>query len=237
MSSPWNRLRDPGPNNSTHDLGAAAQSTDAIAYDTNASRATSEPGMSEHGGRDGERNEETIAPSPLQQAAKTGRQRGIDADLGKLCAARRERYPPPPSEYAEIIRRMATAESDTMSRRWDCAGPYSRPPLPNQRATWSASLAPSEGQRLCAEDAVWRELAQWRHSALQYAFPVTLWGRAADQAAENPWPPGENAICYFSSFFANGDSLQKYLSHLRSCSHLCHADLGCLANTSRFEKG
>ena len=105
----------------------------------------------EHCGRDGELANMVL--SPVQQAAELGRERRIDADFERLCAARRERRSPPPTEYAELIRRMAALELDVMNAKWERAGHHPRPTSPGQRSTWSTNMASTELQRLCSEDA------------------------------------------------------------------------------------
>ena len=153
-------------------------------------------------------------------AAQELRGRRFGDALAQLRTARSTGTPPEPEEFAEILRTLAEADQGAMRSRWAAVAQQPMPSLHSQRAQWAAALSASERldlPRLFEEDAIWREMAQWRRSARQYAASLALWGRAAVTAGTPAWPPAEHSLAAFSSYFRNGDSLDRYLSHVRSC--------------------
>ena len=84
---------------------------------------------------------------------------------------------------------------------------------------------------------LWVEFAGWRRSAPQYASAVRLWGEAAGAISVPEWPPSEAVLDVYVGLFRNGNTLQKYLSHIRSVLHLLKAPLGVMADTQRLARG
>ena len=87
------------------------------------------------------------------------------------------------------------------------------------------------------EYGIWRELAQWRRSGAQYASAIQLWGRAAAQAQEPPWPPSNATLDAYGFFFRNGESFARYVSHVRAVLRMLKAPLGALSETTGVVSG
>ena len=84
---------------------------------------------------------------------------------------------------------------------------------------------------------LWVEFTSWRRSAAQYASAVRLWGEAAAVLKEPCWPPSEAVLDVFVGLFRNGNTLQRYVSHVRSVLHLLRVPLGAIADTQRLARG
>ncbi len=85
--------------------------------------------------------------------------------------------------------------------------------------------------------ALWMQFCSFRASAQQYAAAVRLWGLAAASLPAPPWPPCDNVLLAFAGVFRNGDSLAKYLSHIRSVLAWFGSPAGALSNTDMLVRG
>jgi len=145
-----------------------------------------------------------------------------------------------PGRLANALQLLAGMPENSMERRWSETIGCQPPALPVARAHWLNNVAKERSTLitiLCSEEALWRELGQWRKSAEQYASAVRLWGQAAGICEVEPWPPTMRILETFVFFFRSGASLGQYLSHLRAVLRLLGMDLGVLADTSAVTKG
>ena len=81
--------------------------------------------------------------------------------MRSLRAARTFKMAPPPSAFAEIVRRMGIVPSGAMLARWQEVATSAPPELPVARAKWLASLQPDVRSRF--------------HVVLQEVFRELLW--------------------------------------------------------------
>ena len=132
--------------------------------------------------------------------------------MGVLRKSRAAQFPPPPDEFAEVIRRLGEVPPAAMQARWQAAAVSLPPELPRARATWLAGL-PLEKRReiqvVLEEDVVWKIMASWRTSAAQYASAVQLWGFAAAIAGTPAWPPSRQVLDTFCFFFKHCPTLSR----------------------------
>ena len=84
-------------------------------------------------------------------------------------------------------------------------------------------------------NSIWKTMASWRASAVQYASAIQLWGRAAKLCEMDPWPPSRGLLDAYAFFFQHGPS--RYLSHIRSALRLLEAPVNVLAETARMIRG
>ena len=160
--------------------------------------------------------------------------------MRSLRTARTFKMAPPPSAFAEIVRRMGIVPSGAMLARWQEVATSAPPELPVARAKWLASLQPdvrSKFHVVLQEDSIWKTMASWRASAAQYASAIQLWGRAAELCEMDPWPPSRGVLDAYAFFFKHGPSLSRYLSHIRSALRLLEAPVGVLAETAGMIRG
>ena len=130
--------------------------------------------------------------------------------MRSLRVARAFKMAPPPSAFAEIVRRMSIVPSGTMLARWQEVATSAPPELPVARAKWLASLQPNVRSKfhvVLQEDSIWKTMASWRASAAQYASAIQLWGRAAELCEMDPWPPSQGVLDAYAFFFQHGPSL------------------------------
>ena len=160
--------------------------------------------------------------------------------MKSLRTARTSKVAPPPSAFAEVVRRMGIVPPGAMLARWQEVATSAPPDLPVARAKWLASLQPDDRSKfhvVLQEDSIWKTMASWRVSAAQYASAIQLWGRAAELCAVGPWPPSRGVLDAYAFFFKHGPSLSRYLSHIRSALRLLEAPVGVLADTAGMVRG
>ena len=85
--------------------------------------------------------------------------------------------------------------------------------------------------------AVWIEFSQWRKSAACYASAIECWGHACKLAGVRHWPPDERAVDWMCTLCGNAQTLQDYLSHLRSALCLVRAEFGAANECTGLVKG
>jgi len=156
-----------------------------------------------------------------------------------LREARRLRVPPLPRLFAGCLRTLSRLPENALDRRWQLLAGCSPPELPAARASWlqGLQLNPADLEDVLLDDTLWRCFCSWRRSGLQYAVAVELWGRAAGTCVCAPWPPSATVLGAFASFFRNGLSLRKYLSHVRIAVRLVLGNVGILAETEGLVRG
>ena len=160
--------------------------------------------------------------------------------MKSLRTARESKLAPPPSAFAEVVRRMGVVPPGAMLARWQEVATSAPPELPVARAKWLEGLQPDDRSKfhvVLQEDSIWKTMASWRVSAAQYASAIQLWGRAAELCAVDPWPPSRGVLDAYAFFFKHGPSLSRYLSHIRSALRLLEAPVGVLADTAGIVRG
>ena len=151
--------------------------------------------------------------------------------MESLRTARQSKLAPPPSAFAEVVRRMGVVPPGAMLARWQEVATSAPPELPVARAKWLEGLQLDDRSKfhvVLQEDSIWKTMASWRVSAAQYASAIQLWGRAAELCAVDPWPPSRGVLDAYAFFFKHGPSLSRYLSHIRSALRLLEAPVACL---------
>ena len=163
--------------------------------------------------------------SPREQPDARSEEKGRAA-LIVLGEARRARAAPAPAILAAAVAAAA-----------GCSGPPGAAPTGKPREEVKRPRHDKVAEDNLCLQTLWVEFAGWRRSASQYASAVRLWGEAAKSIRAPGWPPSEAVLDAFVGLFRNGNSLQRYLSHIRSVLYLVQAPLGVISDTQRLARG
>ena len=148
------------------------------------------------------------------------------AALVLLGEARRARAAPAPAVLAAAVAAAA-----------GCSCPPGAAPTGKPREEVKRPRREAVAENHLCLQTLWVEFAGWRRSAAQYASAVRLWGEAAGSIGAPSWPPSEAVLNAFVGLFRNGNTLQRYVSHLRSVLCLVQAPLGVISDTQRLSRG
>ena len=157
------------------------------------------------------------------------------AALQVLAVARRDRCALAPDVLADAVVALSRMPASGMQvlRQGDMQGV---PERPGDRASWLQNRATVD-HTLAFRELVLREFQSWHRSGIKYVSAVRLWGRVAASIDEPPWPPTEVLLGAFAFAVRNGNTLNKYVSQIRSVLRLVGIPAGVLADTAALARG